>query len=96
MNSKQGYLLLLLLISFQNMEAQVQKLYQLSQNKYLGMKVILNENKDDVWGYSVFLEVSHVFAGRGKQVEITHLFVQLVSGNTKNAGSQRLVVLRAG
>ena len=49
-----------------------------------------------VWGYSVFLEVSHVFARGGKQVEITHLFVQLVSGNTKNAGGQRLVVFCAG
>ena len=32
----------------------------------------------------------------GKQVEIPHLFVQLVSGNAENAGGQRLVVFCAG
>ena len=81
MHSKQGYLLLLLLIGFQNMEAQVQKLYQLSQNKYLGMKVILNENKDDVWGYSVLYQKDKV------QKDVLDLELVILDNNLNKVGS---------
>ena len=60
MNIKQNYFLLLLLIVFQNMNAQVQKLNELSKNKYLGMTVILDESRDDVWGYAALYQKDKV------------------------------------
>lgn len=60
MNIKQNYFLLLLLVVFQNINAQVQKLNELSKNKYLGMTVILDESRDDVWGYGVLYQKDKV------------------------------------
>jgi hypothetical protein len=60
MNIKLNFLVVLLLGVFQNMNAQVQKLYELSQNKYLGMNVILNEKQDDVYGYCVLYQKDKV------------------------------------
>ncbi|WP_026977475.1 DUF6770 family protein [Flavobacterium tegetincola] len=60
MNIKQNYILLLLLIVFQSMNAQVQKLNELSKNKYLGMTVILNESREDVWGYAALYQIDKV------------------------------------
>ncbi|WP_026977474.1 DUF6770 family protein [Flavobacterium tegetincola] len=81
MNSKQTYILLLLLVIFQNVNAQVQKLYQLSQNKYLGMRVILNEKQDDVWGYSVLYQKDEV------EKDVLDLELVILDNNLNKVGS---------
>jgi hypothetical protein len=81
MNIKQTYILLLVLVVFQNMNAQVQKLYELSRNKYLGMKVILNEKKDDVWGYCVLYQKDKV------EKDVLDLELVILDNNLNKVGS---------
>ena len=47
---KQIGLLLLLLITT-SLQAQIQKISELSQNKFLDAEIIYEENGEDVWGY---------------------------------------------
>lgn len=43
-------LLLFLLLSF-SLQAQIQKISELSKNKFLDSKIIYDDNSEDVWGY---------------------------------------------
>ena len=81
MNMKKTYIFLLILLVFQNMSAQVQKLYQLSQNKYLGMNVIKNEKQDDVWGYCVLYQKDIV------QKDVLDLELVILDNNLNKVGS---------
>lgn len=81
MNIKLNFLVVLLLGVFQNMNAQVQKLYELSQNKYLGMNVILNEKQDDVWGYCVLYQKDKV------EENVLDLELVILDNNLNKVGS---------
>ena len=81
MNIKVNFLAVLLLVVFQNMNAQVQKLYQLSQNKYLGMKFILNEKQDDVWGYCILYQKDKV------EKDVLDLELVILDNNLNKVGS---------
>ena len=56
---KQIGLLLLLLITT-SLQAQIQKMSELSQNKFLDSEIIYEENGEDIWGYFLLYKADMV------------------------------------
>jgi hypothetical protein len=54
-NMKKIGLLLLLLITT-SLQAQIQKMSELSQNKFLDSEIIYEENGEDIWGYIYYIK----------------------------------------